>query len=179
MKKYLIIIGVIIVIIAVYLFIRLTPVISVFPAHPLDRLNSSQPKDIVLAVQEFIYSTSTPIDEYANIRWGEKGTFRNKDVPAFWASTQSTDGDLIYSQYNKTKEILEKNSFIKDEANTFGEFEKPNISNSNSSREDTGYQNKDTICTVSISTQPTQTNQKYYLSFKCGTFDGSFEVTQR
>jgi len=179
-KKILILIGIIIVFfIAVYLFTRLTLEISVFPAHPLDRLGFSQPKDVVFIIQEFIYKTSEPVDEYANIRWAENGTFKNKDVPAFWVSIQSVDGDLIYSRYNKTKEVLEKNSFVKNEANTFGKFEKPNTSNGNFSREDTGYQNKNTICTIGVSTQQTSVGQKYYLLLKCGTFDGSFEGIQR
>ena len=174
MKKYLIIFGIIVVLVAVYFFIKLTPIITINPSHPLDRLGSSQPKDIVFAIENYIYATSTPIDEYASIRWAEKGTFKSDKISAFGIYIQSTDEDLISSQYNKTKEILEKNSFTKNEENSFGKFEKPNASNGYFSREDTGYQNKDIVCTVGISNQQTSIGQKYFLSLKCGVLSESF-----
>jgi hypothetical protein len=130
-----------------------------------------KPQDIISKIVSDIYATTTPINLYANIRWGENGTYRNKDVSAFGINISNTDSNIIESKYLRTKAFLEQNSFVKNGANSIGVF-----SPTTTSRELVGYQNGNTICLLDISSVETK---KYFLSLKCGIFDGSFEAMQR
>jgi len=161
MKKIIIVLIAIVVVILGYLWLRS------FEACCSQRIDidMSSPQNIVTKIETEVYATSIPIDQDATIRWGEEGTGRNKDVPSFGVYISGYDQDIFQSYYNKTRNMLEQNSFVLNARNSFGDLAK-------NSREDAGYINGKTICTVSISTNVNK--GIYYLDFKCGIFDGIF-----
>ena len=59
------------------------------------KLDISSPENIVTKIEAEVYSTSTPVDTYATIRWGEQGTYRNKDVSAMGVYLNGTDQKLL------------------------------------------------------------------------------------
>lgn len=127
-------------------------------------LDTADPAIIVTNIENSVYSTSTPVDKYATIRWAESGTHRNKDIAATGVYLSNSSQNLV-QLFDVTKVTLEKNNFVMDSANSFGDLAKD-------PRQDVGYLRRNVICTVSINKN--DRIPKYYLALKCGTFDGKF-----